>query len=68
MQKIIDENEDKRKLFDKQIWTIHDVATFLQKSEAHVYRLKRERNLPYRKNGTLYFYPQEVVEWLEQGA
>ena len=68
MQKITGHAEDPRKLFEKEIWTIQDVATYLQKSVAHVRRLKRERNLPHRKQGTLYFIPQEIREWLDQGA
>jgi hypothetical protein len=58
---------DTRKLFDKEIWTIHDCALYLQKSIAHIRRLKRERNLPYRKNGTLYFIPHEVRDWVNRG-
>lgn len=59
---------DNRKLFDKEIWDLDDCARFLQKSKQHIYRLKKERNLPHRKNGTLYFYPHEVREWVEKGA
>jgi hypothetical protein len=58
---------DTRKLFDKEIWTINDCALYLQKSIAHIRRLKRERNLPYRKNGSLYFIPSEIREWVNRG-
>ena len=67
MSKTTGQDSDPRKLFEKEIWTIDDCAKFLQKSVAHVRRLKRERNLPYRKQGTLYFIPREVFEWLDQG-
>lgn len=65
---LLSNTSDNRKLFDKEIWDMDDCARFLQKSKAHVYRLKKERNLPYRKNGTLYFFPHEVREWVEKGA
>jgi len=58
---------DTRKLFEKEIWTIQDCALYLQKSIAHIRRLKRERNLPYRKNGSLYFIPHEVRDWVNRG-
>lgn len=58
---------DNRKLFEKEIWTIIDCALYLQKSVAHIRRLKREKELPYRKNGSLYFIPSEVREWVNRG-
>jgi hypothetical protein len=58
---------DTRKLFDKEIWTINDCALYLQKSVKHIRRLKSERNLPFRKNGSLYFIPSEVRDWVNRG-
>lgn len=68
MSKTKGQNTDPRPLFSKEIWTIKDCAAYLQKSEAHVRRLKREKKLPFRKQGTLYFIPREVREWMDQGA
>ena len=59
---------DKDRLFDKRIWRIRDVATFLNCSIGHVYNLASNDKIPCIKRGKfLYFIPQEVWNWMMGG-
>ena len=59
------------KLFDKKIWTIDDVASFTGISKSSLYKmtsLRRRESIPFRKrSGKLYFLPEEVMNWIEEG-
>lgn len=56
---------DKERLFDKRIWRVTDVASFLECSVGHIYNLVSEERIPNRKCGKfLVFLPQEVYEWV----
>lgn len=57
-----------KKLFDKRIWRVSDVAEYLGVSEGHIYNLCSRREIPFVKKGKLlYFIPKEVENWLLQG-
>lgn len=56
------------RLFDKKIWNISDVAAFLGKSIKSIYNMTSRGQIPHRKRaGTLYFIPDEIMSWLEEG-
>lgn len=70
------EKEISKTLFFKnQIWRIEEVAEFLGVSVGHIYNLvsasRKTRNkneIPFRKRGkALYFFPQEILDWVDEG-
>jgi excisionase family DNA binding protein len=53
----------------RRVWTVEDVAKYLGVSIGHVYNLKAEGKIPYRKRGKLLrFLPNEILAWLEGGV
>jgi excisionase family DNA binding protein len=60
----------RQSLFDKRIWTIKDVAEFLDLSVSYIYNLTSRNDIPFRKKGKrgkLYFLPEEIEEWVNEG-
>ena len=69
-EKVYIENEQKnaQELFHKRIWRVGDVAKFLDCSIGHVYNLASDERLPKRKkNGFLFFVPEEILNWILEG-
>ena len=55
-------------LFDKRIWRIKDVAIYLQLSVRTIYNKTSKGEIPHKKKGkTLYFYPEEIENWVLEG-
>lgn len=57
-------------IFDKRIWCIDDVASVLNVSKGHIYNLTSRREIPFRqkgKRGKLYFLPEEIFDWINEG-
>jgi excisionase family DNA binding protein len=49
------------------IWTVHDVAEYLRMSEAKVYRLVREQQIPVVRIGKTWRFRKDLLdEWLSQ--
>ena len=58
-------NDSKR----KSLWTVIDVAEYLQCSKGHVYNLVWKKGIPYRKIGRkLRFIAFEIENWIEEGS
>jgi predicted DNA-binding transcriptional regulator AlpA len=56
------------KIFDKRIWRVEDVASFLGCATGHVYNLSSDEKIPKRKKrGLLYFVPDEILNWVLEG-
>ena len=54
---------------DPVIWTVHDVAEYLRMSEAKVYRLVKEQQLPVVRLGKTWRFRKDQLEnWLNQRA
>ena len=55
-------------LFDKKIWTVTEVAAFLDRSVGTIYNLVSLGKLPFYKRGKrLYFIPHEILSWVHEG-
>jgi len=55
-------------LFYKKIWRVEDVANFLRCTVGHVYNLASDEKIPKRKkNGLLFFVPNEILSWVLEG-
>ena len=55
-------------LFDKKIWRIDDVASYLQLSKKTIYNKTSKGEIPHFKKGKiLYFRPVEIENWLLEG-
>lgn len=55
-------------LFYKKIWRVGDVAMFLNCTVGHVYNLASDEKIPKRKkNGLLFFVPDEILNWVLEG-
>ncbi|MEI6080011.1 MAG: helix-turn-helix domain-containing protein [bacterium] len=70
-----DTNDEQLLLFDNNkissgsVWKVADVANYLGVSIGHVYNLKSQGKIPYRKCGKLLrFIPKEIIDWLNQGG
>ena len=51
-----------------QLLTLPKVAKLLTLSKASIYRLVRERKIPFHKSGgRLYFFQDEVLDWVKNG-
>ena len=51
-----------------KLLTLPETAKLLTLSKASIYRLVRERKIPYHKSGgRLYFFEQEVRDWVKNG-
>jgi excisionase family DNA binding protein len=52
---------------DPVIWTVHDVAEYLRMSEAKVYRLVKEREIPALRIGKTWRFRKDLLEaWMDQ--
>lgn len=57
-----------QELFNKKIWRVGDVAKFLGCTIGHVYNLASDEKIPKRKkNGFLFFVPNEILNWILEG-
>jgi predicted DNA-binding transcriptional regulator AlpA len=57
-----------RSLFEKRIWRVKDVAEFVGCSEGHIYNLSSDEKIPKVKKGKfLYFIPDKILSWIEEG-
>jgi excisionase family DNA binding protein len=57
-------------IFKIKIWTIDDVASFLDLSKGTIYNKVSRREIPFRKPKSgrrLYFLPDEILNWVEEG-
>ena len=53
---------------NKKIWRVSDVAKFLGCTVGHVYNLASDEKIPKRKkNGFLFFVPEEILNWILEG-
>jgi excisionase family DNA binding protein len=51
------------------IWTVHDVATYLRMSEAKVYRLVKQQQLPVIRIGKSWRFRKDLLDaWLCRGT
>ena len=69
-EKIEKDIEIKKKLLEKTIWNMKDLKTYLEISVSTIYRWKNKKvePLPSRRRGSkLFFIPQEVLNWIEEG-
>jgi excisionase family DNA binding protein len=49
------------------IWTVHEVAQYLRMSEAKVYRLAKEQQLPAVRIGKTWRFRKDLLDaWLSQ--
>lgn len=56
-------------LFDKLVWKVPDVMSFLDCSERHVRELVAEDRIPFSRSGRLLrFHKDRVVEWFLKGG
>ena len=54
---------------DPPIWTVHDVAEYLRMSEAKVYRLVKEQQLPVVRIGKTWRFRKDLLDnWLSECA
>ena len=61
-------SEDTTNIHDKRIWVIEDVMTFTGFSKSTVYKMTARREIPHRKRGKkLFFLPDEIWNWIEEG-
>ena len=52
---------------DERLWTVHNVAEYLQASRSYVYKAAERGDLPCRRLGALLrFVPAEVRAWAER--
>lgn len=62
------QDSERSLLFNKKIWRVEDVATFLGCSKGHVYNLVNIEMIPSLKKGKfLYFIPSDILRWLIKG-
>lgn len=62
---------ERKALFEIQIWTTTDVAMALDCSKGHIYNLVSSKMIPFHKKGKrgrLYFIPSEILEWIKFGG
>ena len=51
------------------IWTVHDVAEYLRMSEAKVYRLVKDQQIPVVRIGKTWRFRKDLLDdWLSQSA
>ena len=52
--------------FDNRILRVEQVASMLQFSKWHIYRLVNQNKIPFYKKGkTLFFMSDEILDWIE---
>jgi len=50
------------------LWTVNQVAEYLQCSVGHIYNLVSKRDIPFkRRRKMVRFVPEEVYDWLNEG-
>jgi excisionase family DNA binding protein len=50
-----------------RLWTVKQVASYLQCSAGHIYNLVCKKDIPYKKRGRiLRFVPEEIYDWLNE--
>ena len=54
-------------LFSKKIWRVDDVLAFTGLSKSTLMRYTSQKRIPHRKRGRLYFIPQEIMNWIDEG-
>lgn len=56
-----------KKIEEPVIWTVHEVAQYLRMSEAKVYRLAKEQQLPVVRIGKTWRFRKDLLDaWLSQ--
>lgn len=56
-------------VFEKQVWSVEDLARELQISRSYIYKLISDDKIPFAKVGRLVrFSPERVYEWLSKGG
>src|SRR5690606_27522535 len=54
---------------DTLVWTVDDVAKQLKVSKRHIFRLVKDRKIPYAKVGrSLRFSPRKIAIWIDGGG
>jgi len=49
------------------LWTVSEVAEYLQCSVGHIYNFVSKEQIPYKKRGgMLRFVPEEIYDWLNE--
>jgi excisionase family DNA binding protein len=55
-------------IFNIRIWRVEHVAKFCGWSKGYIYNLVAKEKIPeHKKRGSLFFIPEEIVEWFLQG-
>ena len=55
-------------LFKKQIWRVNDVMAFTGMGYSTLMRYTSQKRIPHRKRANkLYFIPQEIMNWIDEG-
>ena len=53
----------------RNLLSLDEVTALLGKSVSTIYAMTSEKRIPYRKRGNkLYFFEDEVMQWIEQGG
>jgi len=60
-------NDTRLKLFENRILRVDDVAELLGVSKGHVYNMVSDGRLKKRKRGRLFFFLEEILDWIEEG-
>jgi excisionase family DNA binding protein len=54
---------------DPAIWTVHDVAVYLRISDAKVYRLVKQKQIPVVRIGKTWRFRKDLLdEWLSEST
>lgn len=54
-------------LFQKKIWNVDDVLAFTGLGYSTLMRYTSQKRIPHRKRGRLFFIPQEIMNWIDEG-
>lgn len=55
-------------LFKKSIWRVADVMAFTGLGYSTLMRYTSKKKIPHRKRANkLYFIPQEIMNWIDEG-
>lgn len=64
---MVEETTKPIKKSDPVIWTVHEVAEYLRMSEAKVYRLVKDQQLPVVRIGKTWRFRKDLLdEWLNR--
>lgn len=59
---------DPYEFFDNQVLTINEAARLLKFSPKTLYKLVREKKIPFKKVGTQFrFLHQQLTDWMKEG-